>query len=449
MSIRKMAMRCWRVGLVMAGTALVAPSGYADEAAPLNAKDAKAIFAEVRALCEADHGQLWGVSLCGPVLLVDPVTRDALASEADMAGALRERDGVFAGTLPKDVLIANTTLSWSGVQWIQYLWPLPNDELQRRVLLVHESFHRIQDQLGLPAANPDNPQLDTKDGRYDLQLEWRALAAALNAESDVERRARVADALAFRADRYRRFAGAEASEVALERNEGLAEYTGVVLGTSTAEQRKTMALHDLEVHLRDQSFVRSFAYATGPAYGLLLDMYRPTWHDELRKGEGPAQLLAQTMSISLSKAASVRDVARLALRYDGAALDKAETIRQQARDQLLAKYRGMFITGHTLVVPLKHPRVQFDPRNLVPMGERGTVYPTFQVSDDWGHLEVEQGCLLANDWSQVTVAAPSESGTNFAHGAGWKLDLAPGWKLSHGSKTGEVMVSKSDPGQSN
>lgn len=448
MLTRKMAMRCWSVGLMMISAALIAPPVYADEAVPLNAKDAKAIFAEAHALCEADHGQLWGVSLCGPVLLVDPVTREAVASEADTAGVLRDRDGVFAGTLPKDVLIANTTLSWSGVRWIQYLWPLPNDELHRRILLVHESFHRIQDQLGLPAANPDNPQLDSKDGRYDLQLEWRALAAAFNAESDADRRARVADALTFRADRYRRFAGAEATEIALERNEGLAEYTGVALGTSTAEQRKAMALNDLQAHVRDPSFVRSFAYATGPAYGLLLDMYRTTWRDELGKSDGPAQLLAQAMGISLSKAPSARDVARLAARYDGVALDKAETIRQQARDRLLAKYRGMFVTGHTLVVPLKHPRVQFDPRNLVPMGDHGTVYPTFQVSDDWGHLEVEQGCLLANDWSQVTVAAPSDAGANSAHGAGWKLDLAPGWKLLPGSKAGEVTVSKSDPGPS-
>ncbi|MBE1159053.1 hypothetical protein IGX34_01575 [Dyella sp. 7MK23] len=412
--------------------------------APLNPAAAKPAFAQARQLCEADHGQLWGISLCGPAMLVDPATRDVIASEKDASGVLHAADGVFAGSLPKDVPVANTSVSWSGTRWIQYLWPLPDDDALRRVLLAHESFHRVQDQLGLAAANADNPQLDTLEGRYDLQLEWRALAAALQAHDDAARRAHVADALAFRADRYRRFPSARAAEAALERNEGLAEYTGVMVGMPTASERQAMALRDLQRHVHDQSFVRSFAYATGPAYGLLLDNYRPGWHDEVRHGAYPADLLAKSLGLSLDKAPSSAKRAALAARYDGKALWAAETRRQQERDRLIAAYRSALISGHVLVLPLRHPRVQFDPRNLVPIGANGTVYPTMQASDDWGHIEVQQGCLLASDWSWLTVAAPSGEEGSHISGPGWKLELAPGWHLAKGSRAGDMVVAKSD-----
>ena len=42
-------------------------------------------------------------------------------------------------------------------------------------------FHRIQPGLGLTRPEVANPQLDTLQGRYLLQLEWRALAKALEA----------------------------------------------------------------------------------------------------------------------------------------------------------------------------------------------------------------------------------------------------------------------------
>ena len=101
------------------------------------------------------------------------------------------------------------------------------------------------------------------------QLEWRALAQALRATDDAPRRCAAADALAFRAARRAAYPGSAAGEDALELHEGLAEYTGVVVGRPG--DRTGAALHDLGAHVEDPSFVRSFAYATGPAYELLLD----------------------------------------------------------------------------------------------------------------------------------------------------------------------------------
>jgi hypothetical protein len=88
--------------------------------------------------------------------------------------------------------------------------------------MIHELFHRIQPQLGLFVPDLPNEHLDTPDGRYWMQLEWKALSRALDSSGEIRLTA-VRDALAFRAARRGRFAGAAESERVLEINEGLAQ----------------------------------------------------------------------------------------------------------------------------------------------------------------------------------------------------------------------------------
>ncbi|ULT23417.1 hypothetical protein KUH03_30125 [Sphingobacterium sp. E70] len=61
--------------------------------------------------------------------------------------------------------------------------PLPEHRDDRINLLAHESFHRIQPELGFKLNNANNNHLDEKDGRISLRLEFEALKKAL-ASSD-------------------------------------------------------------------------------------------------------------------------------------------------------------------------------------------------------------------------------------------------------------------------
>ena len=54
------------------------------------------------------------------------------------------------------------------------LW-WPCKEVQG-LLLIHELFHRIQPQLGLLVPDLPSDHLDTLEGRYWMQLEWKALS---------------------------------------------------------------------------------------------------------------------------------------------------------------------------------------------------------------------------------------------------------------------------------
>ena len=57
----------------------------------------------------------------------------------------------------------------------------------------------------------------------------------------------------------------------LETNEGLAQYTGTVTGSSSPAEATTDAIAQLARAEGEPTFFRSFAYPSGAAYGILLE----------------------------------------------------------------------------------------------------------------------------------------------------------------------------------
>jgi hypothetical protein len=418
------------VALVLTQAAYCAPP-------KLEAASATALFAEAKAVSDKDGGALWGVKLYGPMMFVDGDTKQIVANEPDGGGLLHLENGVYVGTLPKDVLPANTAFDWQGKRWTMLQWPVWGDAQARARLLAHEMFHRIQPGLHLLLNDAANPHLDTLEGRLWLQLEWRALAAALTA-SGTAREMAIRDALAFRAHRAALFAGSSESERVMEINEGLAEYTGVRIGAADADSARWIAAQ-LLIAPAEKTWVRSFPYTSGPAYGLLLDAVSPKWRAAVTANTDLARLL----SSSLPKAAKV-DVMARAKHYGEAELRIVESERAAAAEKVKAQFRATLVDGAVLVLPNlgQHFRVSFDPRDLVPLGEAGTVYPTMQVNDDWGSLVAKEGTLMAPDWQRIAVSAPADPKGSHVTGEGWTLDLAPGWSLVPSGKPGSFTVKK-------
>ena len=405
---------------------------------PIPFDQARARFAEAKRLCEADGAHLWGVSLCGPIMFVDPASRMFVASARDSQGLAREQDGVFVGTLPGDQNVANTAFTWAGVHWTQILWPLPASAEDGAVLMVHELFHRVQSELGFKGGTPENRHLDTVEGRTLLQLEWRALAAALVAKDAGPRRRAVEDALAFRGARRSLVASAAAEEKDLELFEGLAEYTGMTIAIPARAGRVAYALRVIDRTKDVPTFVRSFAYASGPAYGLLLDATGAPWRERTRQGRDLGALLASATRIQ-APPDDAGSIASRAERYDGPRLRASEQARSDGKQAVIDEYRKRLVDGPTLRIALRHMNLQFDPRNQQPLGEAGTVYPTLRITDDWGVLTVSGGALLASDWMSVTVAAPKDGATS---GEGWTLELNAGWRIAAGGRPGSYVLTQ-------
>jgi hypothetical protein len=426
--------------LALALSCLAIQAFAADESnSPIDLDAARQQFRAAQEICGRDAGRFWGVSLCGPILLVDPQSRQVVANQQDSEGALKKNGGVFIGSLPASVNISNSPTQWAGVLWTQLIWPLPGDLDRRNTELAHELFHRIQTRVPIPTQNEvTNDHLDTLNGRYLLQLEWRALAAALLCKTQAACQQAVSDALLFRGARYELFPSAAEQERSLELNEGIAEYTGISLGIKTHDARIKAALYDLTAHISDQTFVRSFAYATGPAYGLLLDKYMPGWKLRLQAGPFLNALLQQATHSSLPWHAYVAAEERAAT-YDGGVLRNAEIEREKRRQEIIAVYRAKFIDGPVLVIPLHHTNIQFNPQSLQPLEGSGTVYPTMRISAEWGILQVQNGALLKPDWSAVSVAASTDMGATLK-GDGWTLELKPNWKIVPAGRNGDFTL---------
>jgi hypothetical protein len=367
-----------------------------------------------------------------------------VTNEPDEQGLLDECDGVFVGTLPEEHLIANTASTWAGRTWTMLIWPLPQSRYARTRLLMHECFHRIQDDLGLPAANPDTNHLDTRDGRTWLRLEWRSLAEALIRRGE-DRRQAVADALLFRAYRRSLLPGSAEPERALELNEGLAEYTGLVLCGWPRWILADRAAMRLEEDEAGDRFVRSFAYGSGPAYGILLDEADVHWRSDLDRESDLGRLLGSALELALPEDMAA-EAQRRATAYDGRRVITQETERQQEHLLALARHKARFVDGPVLSLPLADGvRYSFNPHGLEALGDLGTVYSTTRVTDRWGILEVSGGALLSRGpdgmMSEARVPAPAagQSGP-VIEGDGWVLTLADGWRLVPGARPGDWTV---------
>jgi hypothetical protein len=380
-------------------------------------------FAEAAKLCERDAGRLWGVSLCGPMVIVDQATRTRATSQPEPEGPPPRLQGFVDGPV-----------SWGGLRWFSWpLYMLAGDADVRQQNMLHGLFHRIQPELAFMQGNTDgfNEHLDTLEGRISIQLEWRALRRALES-SGSDRGEAIADAMAFRRDRRSRFPGAADNERRDEIREGLASYTGVaVWANAPADARRAAAA---ALAGGESSFVGNFEAASGPAYGVLLDELLPGWRRQLRSTSDLGELLQSATKSPLP------DVAAAVARYDGAALRTAEEARDRARQGRVAELRRRFVDGPVLTMPAGGSSTS-DTTGSVGIPGVGTVFfRNFTLSAQWGRLAADSGVLRSADGStlSVPISGPMEGTT--LQGDGWSATLNSGWVVRPAGRPGSFTV---------
>jgi hypothetical protein len=403
-------------------------------AKPIDLAVAKQYFAEAAALCEKDAGKLWGVSLCGPMIFVDSESRGVVANQADANGHLKADAGVFAGVLPQDVRIANTATVWADVYWTMVMWPLPQNKRDRAQMMMHELWHRVQSDVGMPMNDPPNVHLDRFDGRAYMQLEWRALAVALDT-AGVKQVEAVKDALVFRAARRSIIKDCSTAENALELNEGLAEYTGIRLSGCEGSECIKQAIKKLDNAPKMESFVRSFAYASGPAWCFLLDQSSPGWRSRLKPGDDLAGLVARAMKVRFTEPLG-EAYKKAGPRHGADDIREAETKRAKDRVAKLAAMKAKFVDGPVLTFPLKQVRFSFDPATVIPLTDERLLHPEGTISDRWGTLQAPGGFTIDIEMTQVVVPVAPNLTEPKTEGEGWSVSLRRGWVIVRDEKEG-------------
>ena len=386
---------------------------------------AKRYFEEARKLCERDAGRLWGVSLCGPVVIFDQRTGTRATSQPEPEGPLPRFPGLVDGPV-----------TWGGLRWFSFpLYMLPeNDADARQQIMLHGLFHRVQPELGLMTSDGFNEHLDTLEGRVWMQLEWRALRRALES-SGSDRAGAIADVLAFRRERRRLFPGAADNERRDEIREGLASYTGIAgWANSPADARRAAAVAAAGGELQT-SFVGNFEAASGPAYGVLLDDLKPGWRRQVRATSDLGDLLASAINRP-----PTTDVAVAASRYDGVKLRTAEEARDRAQQVRVAELRRRFVDGPVLTMSTGGSGTS-DTRGSVGIPGVGTVFfHDFTLSARWGRLNANKGVLRSADGTTLSVPVTVPLQGTILQGDGWSITLNVGWAVRGAAQAGSYII---------
>ena len=166
----------------------------------------------------------------------------------------------------------------------------------------------------------------------------------------------------------------------------------------------------VEVFEDQSAYSRSFAYATGPALGLLLDRYAGEWRKKLKRDSELSLILGY--ALGFRPGSNPVDAARVrGERYGFRAVAADEQAREKRVQALLAGFRARFIDGPVLQFPqTEELRRTFNPNNLVTLGSNGTVYPTGTFTSRWGRLQIDDvGGLLGPDNQSLRVTAPTDA----------------------------------------
>jgi hypothetical protein len=387
---------------------------------------AEAYFKEAAAICQRDGGRLWGVSLCGPMVIADART-----------GTIATSQPPPAADRPRTFGFANAPVEWGGSRWVALVWDfivsLP-DASTRGELMLHELFHRIQPQLGLmaPGGAIQNTHLDTFEGRVSLRLEWRALVRALGDSGEARARA-VRDALAFRATRRAKFREAAENERREEIREGLAQYTGIV---ATAASRAEAIARTI-AHVRGAEGHETFlqqSYTTGTAYAVLLDDASPDWRRRVRSDSDLGQMLTAALNVT-----PTADAAEASARYGGVEIRAAEQTRAEQRRVVVRELQRRFVDGPILLVP-SGGGATFNAVGATPIPGVGTVYVLpYNAKGAWGTLDAPKGVLIADDDTRRVPGPVRIDGATLT-GDGWVVTVAPGWTVRRGPRSGDYQI---------
>jgi hypothetical protein len=172
--------------------------------------------------------------------------------------------------------------------------------------------------------------------------------------------------------------------------------------------------------------VRSFAYYTGPAYGLLLDRWRPGWRAEVPRATSLSGLLIERLGVR--PAAGSADGA--AGRYDAGTVRAEERERSERRAARQRELTARLVTGPILRLPLASMQMGIDPGRVEPLDAQGTVYGGMRLSDHWGVLDArETETLINTTFTEAAVGVDSDFDPAAPAGPGWTLALNSGWRV--------------------
>jgi len=386
-------------------------------------------FKDIEEICKRDNGKLWGKNLYGPIMFVERVTRRIVANQPDNEGLLKSKDGVYTGIYPKELVLSNAPVKFGGTQFAMVPLPAEEDEYRIKTRAIHSLFHLFQENEGVIASTFNSTNMDEKEARLWIKLEWKALRKAINTNGE-DRQLAIRDALIFRGSNRELYHKYAADENRFETYEGLTTFTYTLLCANSPEEFKSRLFENLDRIYSMQSYARSYGFIHGALYASLL--YDKRY--DLKKIKSDSFDLGNTVKelYNIDLPVICRDVAgSLAVNYDIESVNKEEEKRDKDIKESIHSQISIFTEKPVVFLELESPYFDFEPEDIHSLDTLGTLYNSMRVSDNWGKLTVDKGgCLVSNNLKFIRITAKAfKADKNHISGDGWHLILNSEWEL--------------------
>lgn len=411
--------------------ALLLLSGCREKVAETYFTPEKALyyFSKIEETCNRDGGNLWGQNLYGPMMFIERSTRKITANQPDKEGLLKLRDGVYTGDYPWKNIITISAVEFGGTLYGVAPLPLEEDEFRLLTRAIHSLFHRYQQETGISPEYFNETEMDEREARIWIKLEWKALRKAIDSDGE-EQRLAIRDALIFRGSNRETFPRHASSANRFESYEGLATFTYLLLTTQNQEEYRKSLFDYLDRLYQFQSYSRSYGSIHGALYATLM----------LNKGYDFSTIKSDTVDLArivkqlyqIELPLVCRDVAgSISMNYNISEIQEEEESRIRGIQDRLKGQLSQFTEKPVVFLELESPSFDFEPKDVSYLDTLGTLYNTIRVSDNWGKLSVDKtGCLVSNNFKNLRITAKGlKSDKNHLYGEGWQIILNEGWTL--------------------
>jgi len=395
----------------------------------LTPEKATIYFRKIESACNRDNGKLWGQNIYGPLMIVDRTSRKISANMPDSEGLLKLKDGVYTGTFPKEMVINNYPVFLGGTLFALVPLPREDDEYWITTRAIRSLFHRYQETIGYTTSGYNTINMDEKNARLWLKLEWNALKKAIFSEG-AEQKLAIRDALIFRGSNRELYQKYAADETRFENYEGFATYTYLLFATESQEEYQKRLMETLGRFYSMQSYARTYGFIHGALYADL--MYRKGFDFSSIRSENvdPGEIVKKLYDIQLPEVC--RDVAgSLALNYDIEKIQKEEAERELKNQERIHRQISTFTEKPVVFLELESPYFDFEPEDIHSMDTLGILYSKIRISDNWGKLTVDKGgCLVSNNFKYLRITAKGfKTDKNRIEAEGWHLTLNDDWEI--------------------
>ncbi len=362
-------------------------------------------------------------------MFVERVSRRVITNQPDNEGIIKFKDGIYTGTFPKELILSIAPVKFCRTQFAMVPLPTEEDAYRIKTRAVHSLFHRFQENEGIIASTFNSTNMDEKEARLWIKLEWKALRKAINTTGE-ERQLAIRDALIFRGSNRELYHKYATDENRFETYEGFATFTYTLLCTNTPEEFKTRLFENLDRIYSMQSYASSYGYIHGALYATLLYYkgfdFKKIDTDNFDLGNAVKELY------NIELPAICRDVAgSLAVNYDIEVITKEEEKRDADIKESIHRQISTFTEKPVVFLELESPSFDFEPEDIHSLDTLGTLYNSMRVSDNWGKLTVDKGgCLVSNNLKFIRITAKAfKADKNHISGDGWHLLLNDDWEL--------------------